>query len=127
MLDVSKANIIRGWTPFIPKVFNDVIIIYYSRGAQWQSVAHSESDWKEFRRELLDWVEEHRGKQDDDATFNVISILNKTQDYKDVTEDLFPYMSPAGNFVSKDHLERLLTNSNDDIVTEDIDGNRVEI
>lgn len=120
-LDPSTAHTIRAWKPFLPRVYNDRLIVYYSREYQWLSIVNSESDWNEHRSQLRNWIEEHRGKLEDDATFNVINILNKEED---ITVELFPFISPTGNFISRDHLDMLLT---DTIVTEDIDGNRIEI
>lgn len=125
------------WTPFLPKIFDDALITYYTRGSQWMALANSETEWREIVDDLTDWNEEHRGKEVDDATFNVITIYLKNKDetndtLDDVTSEYFPFMSPMGNFINRSHQNRVLAKYDKHmidavLVTEDMEGTRVEI
>jgi hypothetical protein len=78
----------------------------------------------------MDWIEEHKGKQDADATWNILTIhesVDKGDDSEtlvDSTKELFLFISPDGRFVSQDHLERLTSCK---IVLETMDGERITI
>lgn len=130
LLEKETLRVVSQWTPFIPNVFEDIIIVYYSRGGLWTAYVNNETDWKVFQDTLIDWISEHKGKQDSDATWNILTIHERMDEGKesetlvDSTKDLFLFMSPDGRFVSRDHLERLTSCK---IVLETMEGNRIDI
>lgn len=71
----------------------------------------------------MDWIGEHKGKQDDDATWTIISILdNETMD--DLTNILFPFMAPSGDFINTSYVRKIYPKK---IRLETIDMDVVEI
>lgn len=107
----------------VPSTFSNRILLYYSRSSQWLYDATSETDWYAARDTLADWISEHRGKTDNDATWDVISIFD-SETMNDLTNELYSFMGPSGDFVHTDHLRRRYS---DKIKLESMDGTHTEI
>lgn len=125
-LTKEQLELVSTWTPFIPRVFNDVFIVYYTRKVQWLYMADSEIEWLECCESLKNWISEHKGKESSDATWEILSIYTQKQDEEmnDVTNLLFSFMGPSGDFLHKGHLRRL---TKLDVTLETIEGDRIEI
>lgn len=108
-LDYS-ALMFSMWSPFSPTHTaydnRDLVIMYGFRNLVWLYRARCEPDWRAARDSLEIWDREHPD-YNDDATWNIIGIFEDPELKKDITIDMFPFMSPTGDFVSMDHLERI--------------------
>lgn len=130
LFDKETLHVVSQWNPFLPSVFDDIVVAYHSRGGLWTAYVASETDWQSFRETLMDWIGEHRGKQEADATWNILTIHEcehegtDEETLVDSTKELFLFMSPDGTFVSRDHLERLTVCK---IVLETMEGERITI
>ena len=119
----ENLRMIRYWNPYLPKIFSNRVILYHTRYSQWAYYATSETDWSDASSTLKDWIDEHKGKQDDDATWTIITIKD-SETMNDITDRLFLFMSPTGDFIQKDHLSRIQT---ENIQLEDINGDTTEL
>jgi len=102
----ENLQMIRYWEPYLPKVFSNRVILYQTRSSQWAYYATSETDWENAEKTLEDWIGEHKGKQDDDATWTVITIKD-SESMDDITSRLFLFMAPSGDFIHDEHLSRV--------------------
>jgi hypothetical protein len=115
-------SIVRTWSPGIPHVFSNRIILYYTRGSQWLYDATSETDWERAKKHLNDWIQEHKGKSPD-AFWDVLSVVN-SETMNDVTNELFQFMGPSMDFIDSNHLRRRYSES---VKLETIEGEFIEI
>lgn len=123
LLKQKDYTIISKWSYSVPTIFSDRIVVYYSRRAQWCAYIDSETQWKETQDTLMDWIDEHKGKESEDATWTIISILDK-ETMNDLTNVLFPFMSPSGTFIHTSYVRKIYPKT---LRLETIDGDDIEI
>ena len=117
-----EMTFVHDWSPTVPRVFSNRVILYYTRGSQWLYDASSETDWQQAMNHLKDWIKENKGKSPD-SFWDVLSVVDAdTMD--DVTNDLFQFMGPSMNFIHKHHLRRRYSGN---LKLETIDGDVIEI
>ena len=119
----QNLHMISHWEPYLPNTFSDCVILYYTRSSQWAYYSTSETEWELAQTTLKDWISEHKGKQDDDATWTVITI-KESEDMTDITSRIFLFMAPSGDFINNDHLSRVQSSN---IQIEDINGDTTEL